>query len=100
MNRLILTRTKFTDMDGAEDYGFRISDDYGAYFCDKHLLSELPKDDEKLVQMVYSEGHTSDHDDDIAGMIDHHVESSNGITIDQSYYPPEWLREAIKDDRT
>jgi hypothetical protein len=76
---------------GAETYGYRISDDYAMAY--DNGLSEVPDDDMELLKRVVDWSNQVSHDDTIYEMISYVRENKESIYIGDIMY--EW--DQIKD---
>lgn len=88
MNKITLTRTKFTDIkSGQESYGYRIYDDYGSSYAmfDK---AQVPERDDDFLKVV-----SNGCDEQVAEMIQYSLE--HGMYIDDLWYSSEKIEEIL-----
>lgn len=80
MNRITIEPTKFVDVrSGVETYGYRMYDEYGSAY--DNTLRSIPDDDLELLKIV-----VENDNDVIRDMLNHLVETKNGLEIGNVFY--------------
>lgn len=95
MNTVRIEPTKFVDVrDGIETFGYRIFDSYGSAYDNTlkstNVLPSTQEDDLELLKIV-----VENDNDVIQDMLEHLVETENGLEIGVAYYSFEKIKHII-----
>jgi hypothetical protein len=90
MNRVTIEPTKFVNIrNGEESHGYRMYDNYGSHY--DNTLESIPDDDLELLKIV------AENDNDVVcDMLNHLVETENGLEIGGQYYSYEEIKHIIE----
>jgi len=92
MNNVVIEPTQFISVRGPEGenvtWGYRIYDNYGSHY--DNTLESIPDDDLELLKIVIE-----NDDDTVQDMLEHLVETENGLEIGGAHYSFEEIKHII-----